>query len=374
MNDALHKTIAFLLIIGIGLLMRKKISPQQVGGIKTLILSLALPAMIFVALLNIKVEPSLLYLPVLALAFNLAMVLAVIYVLPVFGIQRDSATNRTLTMLMPSLAPGLSCFPYLLEYLGEDMFAWAALADVGNKIFVLIILYAIAMRWYYKRQQSTITVSNNDKIKSLLVSLINEPVNLVIIVALILLSIGLNLESLPYFLQSSAGKLSAMMTPLILLFIGLAVKVKRSQLQTIIGLLVWRSGMAFVFSALLMFFMPATTSIAVMLLIVAFVQSSASFWPFAHISAVSTLEENSPPKNGPTFDKDLALAVLAFSLPFSTMIILTVCSVGDLFFTTPVNVLSLGIIMAVFGASPFVYSRFKMRARAKKLELSSVKG
>lgn len=99
MNLALHKTIAFLFLIALGYLLRKKLpAKEQVGGIKLLILSVALPAMIFVALLNIKIEISLLYLPVLALTFNFIMFFATKYILPVFGIEKNSPTNRTLTM------------------------------------------------------------------------------------------------------------------------------------------------------------------------------------------------------------------------------------------------------------------------------------
>lgn len=364
MNLALQKTIAFLFLIALGYLLRKKLpAKEQVGGIKLLILSVALPAMIFVALLNIKIEISLLYLPVLALAFNFIMFFATKYILPVFGIDKNSPTNRTLTMLMPSLAPGLSCFPYLLEYLGEDMFAWAALADVGNKIFVLIILYMIAMSWFYKRQPGKVEVSRNEKLKSLAISLIREPVNMVIITALVLLGLGLNLSSLPFFMQNAAGRLSAMMTPLILLFIGLAVKVEKGQLKTILGLLVWRSGVAFVASATLIILLPESTPLAVLLLAVAFPQSSASFWPFAHISAVSTLEQTNLPADGYTFNRDLALAILAFSLPFSTIIILSICSIGGAFFTTPLNLYALGFILISCGALPFIVSKLREKSK-----------
>jgi len=364
MNLALQKTIAFLFLIGLGYLLRKKLpAKEQVGGIKLLILSVALPSMIFVALLNIKIELNLLYLPILALLFNLIMVVATKYMLPVFGIEKDSSTNRTLTMLLPSLAPGLSCFPYVLEYLGEDMFAWAALADVGNKVFVLIILYMLAMSWFYKRQPGEVSVSKNAKLKSLALSLVKEPVNMVIITALLLLSLGLNLDSLPYFLQNAAGRLSAMMTPLILLFIGLAVRVQKGQLKTILGLLVWRSGIAFVASAVLITVLPESTPVAILLLAVAFPQSSASFWPFAHISSVSTLEKDNLPKDGYTFDRDLALAILAFSLPFSTIIILTVCSIGGAFFIAPLNLYALGFILLSCGALPFIITKLREKSK-----------
>ena len=73
MNFALQNTLELVLVIGLGLLLQKKIAKQDLKGVKTVILSVALPAVIFVALLKIKLESSLLIFPVLALAFNLIL-------------------------------------------------------------------------------------------------------------------------------------------------------------------------------------------------------------------------------------------------------------------------------------------------------------
>ena len=364
MGLALQKTLALLLLILLGFTLRRKINAKEkIDGIKTLILSVALPAMIFVALLKIDVEPTLLFLPVLALAFNLVMLAASRYILPVFGVKKESAGLRTLMMLLPSLAPGLSCFPFIITYLGDESLAWAALADVGNKVFGLILLYLLAMRWYYRRQKSG-TTQNGSRIKGLLLSLIKEPVNMVIITALILLSFNLNMQSLPGFLQDSVLKVSSLMTPLVLIFIGLAVKIRWQDFRLIFSLLAWRAGTAFFLSALLISVLTVSSPVMI-LLIVAFPQSAASFWPFAHMSAVNALEDkNTPRDNKKTFDLDLSLAVLACSLPFSSILILTICSLGS-FFTIPSNLLLTGSGFFMLAAAPMVvrqFSKQKMRS------------
>src|SRR5882762_922289 len=151
MNGALTKTISLILIIVIGYLSQKKIkSKDQLEGIKTIILSLALPATILIALLQINFEPELIIIPVLSLGFNVIMYF-LMDKLPLQSIFTIPINQyRTLIMLVPSLAPGLSCFPFIMEYSGQSSLAMAALADVGNKIFVLIISYTIAMKWYYQ--------------------------------------------------------------------------------------------------------------------------------------------------------------------------------------------------------------------------------
>lgn len=332
MGIALQKTVTFLLLIGIGFLLKKKIdSKEQLKGIKTMILSIALPATIFIALLKIEIKPSLIVLPVLALAANVLLWFGAKLIVKMMGNGLNSAKSRTLLLLIPSLAPGLSCFPFVIEFLGEESLAMAAFADVGNKIFVLIILYILAMHWYYQLSQkkSTTDSTNNNRLKDLGLSLLREPINLVLLVAIVMLGFGLNLSSLPNFLQDTVSRMSLLMTPLVLLFIGIAVKVRKDDILMILQILFMRSGFALLISACLLLVLPATLSINILLLAIIFPQSAFSFWPFAHMTAIETLEkENAEVK---TFDIDLGLNLLAFSLPFSTIIILIICTSGHFF-------------------------------------------
>lgn len=224
MAEALTKTVSLVLLILVGYLFSKKIrNREQREGIRTIILSLALPATIFIALLKIEFIPELIVVPVLALLFNL-IIFTLISKLPLrslFGLQ--DTQYRTLILIIPSLAPGLSCFPFILEYSGEGTLAVAALADLGNKIFVLIISYIIAMKWYFKANKQY-TGDKKLNVKDVLISLLNEPVNLVVVAAIVMLSIGLGYEALPAWLRSGVDKISLMMTPLVLLFIGISIK------------------------------------------------------------------------------------------------------------------------------------------------------
>lgn len=359
MSPALQKTLSILLLIGVGLLLKRKLrNREELGGIKMLILSIALPATIFIALLKIRVEAELLVLPLMALAFNLIMFAIGYFIIPLLNIEAKSSAHRTLMMLFPSLAPGLSCFPFLVEYLGDESLAWAALADVGNKVFGLIILYIIAMNWYYRRARNTQNASGNNKLKGLLLSLVKEPINMVMVVAILLLSMGLNLASLPEFMQQSVRWMSNLMTPMVLLFIGMAVQIKKGELRKVICLLLWRSGLAFLISAFALSIAPELSYIAMMVIVV-MPQSATSFWPFAHMSAVNTLE-NDTPQEDRTFNLELALTVLAFSLPFSTVIIMSICSIGE-FFVNPLHLLGIGAGAIILGSIPVVFNSLSQR-------------
>lgn len=341
LNFALQKTLELLAIIGIGLLMQRKVAKADLKGLKTVILSLALPSVIFVALLKIKLDANLLVLPIMALVFNLVMLLTSKVLLPLTFDKKESAKKRTAMMLLPSLAPGLSCFPFIVVYLNDDILALAALADVGNKIFGLILLYLLAMQWYHSRKDDLAAVQGNGKLKSLLLSLVNEPINIVIVLGLVLLSFGVTFEAFPVFLQNVISNIKVLMTPLVLLFIGMAVRIKFKEFALILSLLLRRAGLTLAFSALVLFLLP-NLAVAMAFLVVVFPQSACSFWPFAHMSAVDALEVKDG-KNDKTFDLDLAINVLACSLPFSTILIISIFSVGE-FFIDPKNLLLVAIL------------------------------
>lgn len=351
-----------VVLILLGYSLQAKIaSKEQKAGIKTIILSLALPATIFIALLKIEFTWEMGIVPLLALAFNLIMFwLADKMHLVLPGVEPGSSRHRTIKMLLPSLAPGLSCFPFILQYYGEHPLAMAALADVGNKIFVLIILYLVAMRWYYHRNQIT-NQNTSDKVKGLLLSLLGEPINMVLLVGLGMLAFGLNFSTLPSFLQMSVESLSLMMTPLVLLFIGISVKLNWQQVKSIFSSLFLRSSVAFLLSAILLVVLPVQDT-GIALLIVIFPQSACSFWPYAHIAAVNAMEEINDDSPSPTFDIEFAMNVLACSLPFSTVLILGICTVGD-FFAAPSHVLSMVVVFGAIAIVPVLISLFQKKPK-----------
>lgn len=354
MNLTLQKTLTFVLFIGIGLLLKLKFkSKEELTGIKKIILNLALPATIFIALIGVKIDGALLSLPFLALTLNIILYVAFPYIMPLTGIKKNSPNYRTARLLVPSLAPGLSCFPFVLEFLGEDYLAKAAMADLGNKIFVLIFLYLIAMNWFYTQNNIT-TNKKGTKLKSLILAMLSEPVNIFIVIALILVFFGFNMERLPFFISETMGKLGSIMTPLVLLYIGLAVNIKKKQLLKLLSLLFLRAGLISVVSGL---FILATNINAESdrLLLLVFSLSACSFWPFSHIAVVNTQEKTTLKKHR-TFNTSFAVNILALSFPLSTILILGILSSGFLFANAYV-ILVFGIILIAMGSIPYVIKK-----------------
>ena len=356
MNDAFYKTLVLLAMIGLGLVLKFKFnSKAKLDGIKEIILSVALPSTIFIALMKIDLESSLLLIPVFTIIFNFIVYFLSPWALKVSGISPNSSEGRTLILLMPSLAPGLSCFPFIAEFLGEKSLALAAMGDVGNKFFVLIFLYIIAMNMFLKNTESKETNAKS-KIMSLLKSLIQEPINIVLVLAIALLSFGLKFETLPMIVQSVFDKTSAIMTPLILIFVGLAVNLKTANKTTVLSLLLFRAGLSLVLSALVIYLTGISDKMMVLLAVV-LPLSSISFWPFAHISLFNAKEEQLEIiKNKQTFNVELAVMVLAMSLPFSSGLILAILSVGD-YFVDLTHLLVLGVSLVAVGIVPLAIKR-----------------
>jgi predicted permease len=367
MNIALQKALSLLVLMAIGLLLKPKIkSKEQADGLKTIILSLALPATIFIALLKTEVRIELISLPILALIFNVLLFGLSYALLPLMGIARGTPEFRSMLMMIPSLAPGLSCFPILAEYQGDQAVAWAALGDLGNKVFVLILLYLLAMRWYYRSFPSE-NVSTSAKVKDLLLALLREPVNLVLIAALICLSMGWQMKHLPEFVQDVILKVGAIMTPLVLLFIGISVQPRWSELRMIGGILVLRSGLTFLISGLFLSFVPHLSPAAAILAVV-FPQSAVSFWPFAHIAAVNLLEGEKRSKTS-IFNSGLALNFIALSLPFSTLMILLICTIG-VPATQPLSLGFAGIALLALALLPPILRRIRLPKLEKDVEMA----
>ena len=370
MDVSLQKTLTFLLFIGIGFLLKTKFNnKEEITGIKKLILNLALPATIFIALLGTELKKELLILPVFALLLNILLYFLFPVLLPLCGVRKNSAKYRTAWLLMSSLAPGLSSFPFILEYLGESFLAKAAMADLGNKVFVLIVLYVIAMSWHYKKFDTTGT-SKGSRLKDLFKALITEPVNLFIAAALILLGFGLGMESLPIVISGSLSRLSLLMTPLVLLFIGLSVKINFQQVKEILGMLLLRAGLV-IFASALLIWLTGITLAADRLLILAFSLSACSFWPFAHIVAVGSKELNRKSEKESTFNATYAVNILALSFPLSIILILGMFSIGEEIVYLPILfAISAGLFF--LGTLPYLIQKMQQLLSSNDLEKTEV--
>ncbi|KAA1244968.1 AEC family transporter [Aquimarina sp. RZ0] len=369
MDATIQKTILFGIFIVIGFFLKRKFnSKAEIQGLKKIILNLALPATIFIALMGIDIDPGLVGFPLMALGINLLLFYIFPLILLLVGFKKDSSDYRTMRLMIPSLAPGLSCFPFISEILGQEYLAKAAMADLGNKVFVLIILYSIATQWYFKQTSNNNNKKEKGKLKTLLITLFSEPVTLLILVALALMTFGFSFETLPAIAQDTIQKLSLLMTPLVMIFIGLAVKIRKDQCIKLLSILIIRAGVVMLISAGVIWVMQISVREDILWML-AFSLSACSFWPYAHIAGISEKEKKELGKEK-TFKSSTAINLLALSFPLSTLIIMTVMLNPD-FMMIPSHIVAVAVACLGIGSVLVIWIRLKeikgMRSNSKAI-------
>jgi malate permease and related proteins len=76
MNEALQKSLTLIFLILIGLFLKSKFKNKEMtNGLKELVLTVALPSTIFIALMKIPLDSTLVLVPVITIVFNFNAVL-----------------------------------------------------------------------------------------------------------------------------------------------------------------------------------------------------------------------------------------------------------------------------------------------------------
>lgn len=371
-----QKAIALGLLIAIGYLLKSKFpDPSSVKTLRTLILNVALPATIFLSTLSIDTDLNLALLPSFAIAINLVLIIVGFGLTRWFMRDNRPSQVRALALLFPSLAPGLTVYPFIEQFLGRDGLAWAALADVGNKLFVLVGLYTLAFVWYQRSQADQPKIAHRSAQKSsqwldIVRFLATEPVNIAIVAGLGLAFFHVTPEALPPAIFSAINSLAACATPLILIYIGLSLNLKSLQFGKTLAILLARSGVGFLISAVAIALLQPTEPEALMLF-VALPQASCSLWPLLHATTINQqaaqqsptqTSDHSSTASDSFFDVEFATALLALSFPFSISVLMIVFSNG-MRFTQPLNLGLAGLVSLAGCAIAWFYCCLPIRIR-----------
>lgn len=357
-QSVLSKAIALILLIAIGYgLKRKFADPGSVGTLRSLILTVALPATIFLSTVDIDTQLNLVLLPSFALGVNLSLMLVGVALTKLLWRSHQTPKARSLMLLFPSLAPGLTVYPFIEQFLGRSGLAWVALADMGNKLFVLVGLYALAMYWcqretdWFEPEVAGLEPRKRRgfglaQLKTIARFLITEPVNGAIVAGLLLAGLGIGTQNLPLAMVDCIQKLALCSTPLILVYVGLSLNLKKLQFGTLLLVLVARSGVGFLISAAAIVLLKPQ-SLEAIALFVSLPQASCSLWPLLHATVIN---QRAPSPNAtPFFDVDFATALLALSFPFSIAVLLMVFASGDFFYSSAHSSLVGAALLGGFG-------------------------
>ena len=364
MSSIASEITVFFILILLGFLLKFKFNkPDFKNGLKLYILNIALPATIFISIVSVQINSKYLLFPLIALFFNIAIFALTPLILKISNIS-DVRKRRTLYMLLASFAPGLSCFPIINEFLGYESLAKASITDFGNKIFVLIFLFFVAFKFHNNNIKNN-NNKNNKPIKTVIKSLFLEPINIVIIVAILFISSSSTLNDIRLLLIDLFSKVKDTLAPVVLIFIGLSIVFNKHVVKNILPLLFIRSGLCLLLSSACMQVTGFTLSEDIKLFLILSL-SSVSFWPFLHMTFVDNLEKNIE-EGKKTFDTRYGLNFLAYSLPFSTIIILSLFSNEEILLDFN-NIYFISISFVLFGVFlTMIFNPFKFKSKEKKI-------
>ena len=287
-------------------------------SLKFYILNIALPTTIFISVISLKIQYEYFFYPLIFLLFNFLVLTISNTLFRILNVE-DLKKKRTLILLLPSFAPGLSCFTIINEFLGYDSLAKASLIDFGNKIFVLIILFFIAIG-LHKQNQKIQSNLDKKKLGPVLKNLFYEPINIVIFIALLFLLSNNSINDMPNILISLFERIKTTLAPAVFLFVGISMIFEKKYFLQILPILFIRAGICLLLVlSIIRIFNLKLENEALLYLILSL--SSVSFWPFVHMTFIEKLEKKLP-LSRKTFDLKFGLIFLAYSLPFSTILIM----------------------------------------------------
>jgi len=303
--------LILLLIIG-RVLQLKKNSVEHAVGFQTVIMSCFLPALSYVSLCNMGVEHlshALVYaLTTVCYCFFLMGGVAVLQLLT--GFCETDSELRTLIMVFPGMAVGLSCMPYVQAAVsdlppGNMGPAQVSLADVGSDFFGLFLLYIIGALlvnnvrnnnrkalgdcFDIPKRGRSMGGSALSLVQRMVFGYITEPANLAVLFALILLSLGPYRTDQQLVVGPAMTLLAACCSPAILLLIGVKLKTPSGPEFSLLAICVYRSGLALIFVATLHFAWDLKPNEVLFWVFVC--NSTMSFWPFAHMVTFTDKEK-----------------------------------------------------------------------------------
>merc|ERR1740129_1980537 len=322
-SEGVQKALSFFVIGAIGTYLRPEYSgimkPQFIQGVQTLV-----PALIFKSLASVTMSTQVLAYP----AFGAALVLfqyAMAWVMSTVVYGRSAklgVMRRSTAQVIWSMAPALSSFAFIKEFVGSAAVGTAALIDLPNKFFVLIVFPLLLKAWAPAGGSSTEEKSSSASAGGLLKAL-TEPFNVAILGGLAMAATGTKIAKLGPA-GMAVSMLAEAVTPVLFLLLGLKLNIKGSTPALCATLLLLRHGsIALAMSALFTIAGPAIAPGAALALVV--MSQSA-------VSVVGAGQLNKAVAAGvPGYTTEVGFDLLGYSFPFTTILTATACILGDVY-------------------------------------------
>ncbi|MDQ0972118.1 putative permease [Neobacillus niacini] len=259
-----------IIIIGFGYLLKRLNILQEKDGavISKIIFKITLPALVLVTFDSVKIETSLILLPVIVLVFGIITACLGLFVFK----NEDRELKGSLLMLSSGFNVGLFAFPLVYAIWGIDGLTYFSMFDVGSSFIVFGICFIFAS--YYSEEGLKLNpveiLKKLGKSIPLMTYLIASILNLIHI-------------QLPDTIIHVASKISGANMPLSLLLLGLFLNFKfdKQFIKPMMKFLAFRYGLGLIVGLVLYFILPFDTMFRYTILIGLLLPVAASALTFA---------------------------------------------------------------------------------------------
>lgn len=307
-------SIELLTLIVIGLIYQFILADNAiVNSLKTLIIKLFLPVLIFTAFANLADIHAFMLYPLFSIIFSFFLFIFFKILLKNTTAKNDYHTH---IMMLSTFAPGLSVYPFIQAFMTRADLANAALLDFGEKLFIFIFIYFVCF-YFLGRKVNIPKIKNIKKSQqtiNILKNIVTEPVNIAIFFGVLFLLLQIKVQKISPAVATILMDIGDTTVLLVMLFIGLSLKKFKviKGLQTIL-LLLMRAGLGLLFTAAFCY-VTGITNRDVILILTAFTLGSVSFWPYVNMHYSNKLYQTD------FYNDALALQFLTFSFPLTILL------------------------------------------------------
>ena len=263
--------IYIIAIIIIGYLLKRVNILKETDGvtISRIIFNITLPALVIVSLNSVKIEPSLMLLPIIILLYGILS-----FVLAYFVFKKeDKELKGTLMMLASGYNVGLFVFPIVEAIWGAEGLLYFGMFDVGNSIIVFGLVYLVGS--YFSEEGLALKPT----------AILKKFGKSIPFMSYVIMSI-LNFSHihLPSGIIDVATIISKANMPLSLLLLGLYLnfKFEKQYIKPITKFVLFRYGLGLFVGLILYFFLPVNEMFKYTILMGLILPIGLAVIPYAH--------------------------------------------------------------------------------------------
>jgi malate permease and related proteins len=265
-----HQFLYCVLIIVIGYILKRStiIQEKDGEGLSRIIFNLTLPTLIIVTFSDLKMEPSLFLLIIIAAVYGLFLGF-----LGLFAFKKGNReTKGMLGMMVPGFNIGLFAYPLVEVIWGKEGIKYFGMFDVGNAFIVFGLSYLIGS--FYSNDQVKLDVKT-------VVGKMSKSIPFMTYMFVVIINLlGLKL---PEVVLNVSEIISAANMPLSLLLLGIYLNFSfdKSYINLMLKYLGIRYGVGLAVGMLLFFFLPFDDMFKYTMLIGLILPTSVSVLPYS---------------------------------------------------------------------------------------------